>query len=208
MVHQWRNVTDVQAREYTCGYCGNLVGSNQGFYTNNAPQQYIYICPFCALPTFYVDAEQTPGVPFGGEVGHLSDDLAALYREARKCMSVSSFTAAVLTCRKILMNVAVDKGAPSGKRFIEYVNYLDKNNYLSVSGRDWVDHIRTKGNEANHEIHLMSEDDAKELIVFTEMLLKLVYEFPNRVPVKLTDATKTKVISGIGRDPKPMNPLG
>jgi hypothetical protein len=45
-----------------------------------------------------------------------------------------------------------------------------------------VDHIRRKGNEATHEIALMSQQDAEELVGFSEMLLKFVYEFPNRVP--------------------------
>jgi hypothetical protein len=52
------------------------------------------------------------------------------------------------------------------------------------NGRGWVDHIRTKGNEANHEIVLMSAEDALELISFSEMLLKFIYEFPSRVPKK------------------------
>ena len=43
----------------------------------------------------------------------------------------------------------------------------------------WVDHIRKKGNEANHEITLMTDKDAKDLIVFLEMLLKFIYELPN-----------------------------
>ena len=50
------------------------------------------------------------------------------------------------------------------------------------NGKGWVDHIRKKGNEAAHEIVLMTKADADELIVFSEMLLKFVYEFPNRVP--------------------------
>ncbi len=49
----------------------------------------------------------------------------------------------------------------------------------------WVDHIRERGNEANHEITIMSADDAQSLIQFTEMLLKLVFEFPKKMPVKL-----------------------
>ena len=48
--------------------------------------------------------------------------------------------------------------------------------------KDWVDHIRRKGNEANHEIVSMSRDDAKDLIIFIEMLLKFMYEFPNMIP--------------------------
>jgi hypothetical protein len=45
-----------------------------------------------------------------------------------------------------------------------------------------VDHIRKKGNEANHEIAIMSRTDAEELISFIEMLLKFMYEFPARIP--------------------------
>jgi hypothetical protein len=51
-----------------------------------------------------------------------------------------------------------------------------------------VDYIRTKGNEANHEITIMSDEDAKDLITFSEMLLKFVYEFPAKVPVPATPA--------------------
>ena len=39
-----------------------------------------------------------------------------------------------------------------------------------------------KGNEATHEITVMNQQDAEELVAFTEMLLKFIYEFPSRVP--------------------------
>jgi len=104
-----------------------------------------------------------------------------LYAEARFCMTVNSFTSAVLTCRKLLMHIAVAKGAPTNKSFLEYVEYLSDKNYVPPDGKGWVDYIRTKGNEANHEIKIMSVDDAKDLITFSEMLLKFVYEFPAKV---------------------------
>ena len=97
-------------------------------------------------------------------------------------MAASSPTAAVLVCRKILMNVAVDKGAPEGDGFIQYVDYLDSKGYVPPDGRGWVDHIRKKSNEANHEIELMERNDAEELITFLAMLLKLIYEFPGKIP--------------------------
>jgi len=51
-------------------------------------------------------------------------------------------------------------------------------------GKGWVDHIRKKGNEANHEIVIMKKGDALDLITFIEMLLKFIYEFPSRIPPK------------------------
>jgi len=80
------------------------------------------------------------------------------------------------------MNIAVAQGADPGKSFVEYVEYLASYGYVPPKGKGWVDHIRKKGNEANHEIAVMSRPDAEELISFTEMLLKFIFEFPSRVP--------------------------
>ena len=80
------------------------------------------------------------------------------------------------------MNIAVTQGAEAGLRFIEYVDFLGENGFIPPNGRGWVDHIRRKGNEATHEIALMSKADAEELIAFSEMLLKFIYEFPAKVP--------------------------
>jgi hypothetical protein len=80
------------------------------------------------------------------------------------------------------MHIAVEKKAEPGKSFLEYVEYLADKGYVPPDGKGWVDHIRTKGNEANHEIKIMSEADARDLIAFSEMLLKFVYEFPAKVP--------------------------
>jgi hypothetical protein len=96
-------------------------------------------------------------------------------------MTVNSLTSVVLTCRKLLMHIAVEKGAPTGKSFLEYVEYLADKGFVPPDGKGWVDHIRKKGNEANHEIKIMSSDDASDLIAFSEMLLKFVYEFPAKI---------------------------
>lgn len=177
----WNGTNSIREKSYTCGFCHKLVGSDVGFFMND--QVAIYICPFCAEPTYFgPTGSQTPGVAFGSLVEHLPKDVASLYDEARRCMSVSAYTSAVLACRKLLMNTAVAQGAEAGKRFIEYVEYLNEKGYVPPNGRGWVDHIRRKGNEATHEIQMMSKQDGEELISFTEMLLKFIFEFPARVP--------------------------
>jgi hypothetical protein len=82
------------------------------------------------------------------------------------------------------MHIAVAKGAEEGKKFIEYVQFLADKNYIPPDAKDWVDHIREKGNEANHEITIMNKEDANDLISFSEMLLKLIYEFPANIRKK------------------------
>jgi len=178
----WHNTSQIGSKQYTCGWCDNLVASPVGFHCQGKPDERIYICPHCDRPSIFSGYSQEPGVAYGSGVGHLPADVASLYQEARNCTSASCHTAAVLICRKLLMNIAVSQGAKPGQSFISYVEHLADNGYVPPNGKGWVDHIRKKGNEATHEIVLMTQDDAKELISFAEMLLKFIYEFPNRVP--------------------------
>ena len=180
----WSNTTSLVPRQYDCGFCGLLVASDKGYCTGDLPKLTIHICPNCWQPTYFSRSEnlQVPAATPGNDVRSLPSDVNALYNEARKCVSVGANTASVLACRKLLMNIAVAQGAASGASFVSYVNYLSDKGFVPPNGRGWVDRIRNKGNEANHEIHLMTKDDAEELILFSEMLLKFIFEFPARVP--------------------------
>jgi hypothetical protein len=179
---KWDNTKAIESLSFTCGHCGKIVASNQGYASSDLHR--IRVCPHCTKPSFFGpnNSSQIPSVAPGVEVGQLPKDIESLYREARNCVAISSYTAAVLTCRKLLMNIGVAEGADPGKKFVSYVEHLATKGYVPPNCRGWVDHIRTKGNEANHEIVLMNKADAEELISFVEMLLKFIYEFPNRVP--------------------------
>jgi hypothetical protein len=115
---------------------------------------------------------------------HLPPVVASLYDEARNVLAANAPTSATLALRKLLMHIAVEKGAPVGQTFQQYVTYFETQHLVPVGAKDWIDHIRQKGNEANHEIVTISGPDAEELLIFSEMLLKLTYEFPNRLPKK------------------------
>jgi len=177
--------------QYTCPYCGSLTASTQGYHFQQdgtgqlaIPPFLIRICSYCKQPTYFRPDAQFPGPAFGEPVQTLPTDVAIMYEEARNCTSADAYTAAVLVCRKILMHVAVAEGAQPNKSFKEYVDYLADNNYVPPRGKGWVDHVRDKGNEANHEIVEMNKEDAELLITFIEMLLKFIYEFPAKVAPK------------------------
>ena len=177
----WHNTNRIGSKQFICGYCGNQVGTALGFFSD-VPGRRIYVCPHCDKPTYFENDVPIPGVPFGNPVAHLPKDVEALYVEARRCTSASAYTASVLLSRKLLMNIAVSLGAKAGEPFVFYFEYLAANGYVPPNGKGWVDHIRKKGNEATHEILLMKQADAEELISFLEILLKFIYEFPKRVP--------------------------
>jgi Domain of unknown function (DUF4145) len=181
----WPNAGETPGINYTCGHagCGCYVSSEKGwvYRWTGRPVAGIQICPNCKQPTFinFITGKQIPGVAPGGQVQKLPDGVGTLWSEIRTCAGAGSFTAAVLAGRTLLMHIAVTQGAPVGRSFLSYVDYLVDNHFAPPNSKVWVDRIRAHGNEANHEIFLKNESDAKEIIVFLEMLLKFIYEFPN-----------------------------
>jgi hypothetical protein len=182
--HGWQNPVDTKnPRRWVCWFCEEKVGGIIGYskYVSDHDRGDILICPVCGAPTYFPDrgsSEQAPKPLPGNKVSSLSSGVEELFAEMRTCIAAQAYTAAVLVARKTLMHIAVDLGASPGKKFIYYVKYLADNHYVSPGGTKWVDHIRSKGNEANHEIVVMSADDAMLLLRFLEVLLKSNYEFP------------------------------
>lgn len=187
----WDNIQDIKSYGYKCGYCNENISSHKGYSASKKLSDQhpwedfgeIYICHDCGCPTF-VNTRGVcyPGASYGNDVQFIpSQEVKYLYNEARNCMKVNAYTASVMCCRKLLMNIAVAEGAETNLKYIEYVDYLDTNNYIPPKGKKWVDKIRDKGNTANHEIKTMSKSDAEQLITFIEMLLKYNYEFPGMI---------------------------
>lgn len=190
-VANWSKLQDLPNKSFQCGFCNTTVSSVKGYklghhVDGSGPQiGGLYVCPNCGGPIFFsTDGNRYPSPALGNSVQHVPPDLYALYEEARRSSSQNCFTGAVLLCRKMLMNIAVQQGANEGLKFIEYVNYLADQGFVPPNGKHWVDHIRKKGNEATHEIAIMAEQDARDLIAFIEMLLRFIYEFPSMVPVQ------------------------
>lgn len=183
----WYNTSNLSNMGWMCGYCGKDVGGNIGFYrADSKKDKYIYICPHCENPTAFIKEEddgwkQFPGAVCGNEVEALPQSVKTLYGEIRRCIQYSSYTSAAMAMRKLLMHIAVEKGAEKDKNFVFYVDYLNSNGWIPPNGKDWVDAIRGGGNEAAHQIDPVSEESARQLLDFTEMLLKIVYEFPAKL---------------------------
>lgn len=188
----WRLIQDLPNKALICGFCSTRVSSIRGYKLgrnsdgSGAQIGAIYICPNCGGPIFNSPSGKNfPAPALGNAVENVPTDLYALYEEARRSSSQNCYTGAVLLCRKMLMNIAVQQGAKEGLKFIEYISYLSEKGFVPPNGKHWVDHIRKKGNEATHEVAIMEEKDARELISFVEMLLRFIYEFPSMVPVSI-----------------------
>jgi hypothetical protein len=131
---------------------------------------------------FGVDGKQWPGAKLGAPVANLPDDVEAIYEEARSAIAANAHTGSVMLCRKILMHVAVEKGAKPNLNFKQYVQWLISEHHAPRSAEPWVDYIRDRANDANHEILVMTKEDATAVLLFTEALLRNVYELPFLIP--------------------------
>ena len=178
----WNNLQRVAPDSYRCGYCGNDVASETGLgAAGNAAN--IRICPQCNVPTFFsYTGLQIPGPKPAGTLSKLPELIDALYEEARSSRSANAFTGTVMLCPKLLMHIATEKGAEKNKGFAFYVDWLISERYAPRGAEEWVTYIKDRSNEANHEIVLMSKDDADGLLSLTEQLLRNVYELPGLVP--------------------------
>jgi hypothetical protein len=112
-------------------------------------------------------------------------------------MGVQAFTAGELMCRKILMHVAVDKGAAEGDTFAAYLDYLEGEGYITPPMKPWAGVIRQHGNSATHKIPPVDEARGLGTLAFTTQLLRMIYEMDHKVAQYLTPPTATDSYSTV-----------
>lgn len=164
------------------------------------------LCPFCGAHQFAVVARTSSsdtiwgrcvscekGVVQNGTVlappslrlrepSGLPDVEKRVWNEVRQCISVGAYAASVMLCRKLLFHIAVTNGLPpkNGKgwapSFKECTDHLLTDGLITARMRPWVDRIKDVGNEANHEIVPISEEQATDVAMFSQKLLELAFE--------------------------------
>lgn len=165
-----------KTHDYQCGHCnrkiaGIIVALNLNTHT-------LWLgCPSCKKGSVQDDKLVPPSL-FGDEIKGLPAEVKSAYLEARTSFSYGCYTACELMCRKILMNVAVDKDADKNLKFAQYVDYLNSKRYTPVTMETAIEKIKDNGNEATHEIKVPEKERAKNTLDFTMLLLKNVYEIP------------------------------
>lgn len=173
----------------TCAQCKRDVHAAVVAAAGHGPQVQWLRCPSCDYGSVTNWDVLAPSSIPGEDVDGLPTDVQSAYGEARSCLGAGAFTAGELMCRKILMHIAVDKGALEGKTFAEYLTHLESAGYLTATMKPWVDQIRQNGNISTHEIPAASKDRAFATLAFTTQLLRLVYEMAHRASQFTTPPT-------------------
>ncbi|MGW0184130.1 DUF4145 domain-containing protein [Nocardia sp. NPDC003345] len=126
----------------------------------------------------------SPGAKPLVAVHSLPETDGSVWEEARSCLAVGAFTAAVMICRKLLMHVAVAHGLAAkddrgrGPTFAAALDHLQEEGVITKPMRPWINRVKEVGNEANHELTPVSEKEALDVANFTHQLLRLAYEIP------------------------------
>lgn len=177
-IHRGDGGTTNSWHSYVCGHCKKFVtGLVAGAFDKpDGPIKWL-LCPSCVDGSVLTrNGVLYPFEIFGPEIQGVPQDTNQAYDEARTCFSVKAYTACELLCRKILMHVAVDKGAQAGDNFEKYINYLETLGYITPPMKKWVDLIRTNGNQATHELSNPDKKYAEGTLMFTAELPRLIYE--------------------------------
>ncbi|WP_051436761.1 DUF4145 domain-containing protein [Brachyspira alvinipulli] len=183
---KWQSIDEYKSISFICWNCGENIASEKAYgatyystgYKKNFYIGLVYICHKCNAPNiFNRDGDPIIKPPYGKNIDKLPNEIREAYNEARKCMQVGAYTAASMILRKILMNVAVSEGKEEGDTFKNYIDYLDNEGIIHKKQKGLINKVREIGNEANHEIKSVSEEDAQYIFKLIEHLLLNNYEF-------------------------------
>jgi Domain of unknown function (DUF4145) len=177
-IHRHDGSTANSWHTFVCGNCSTKVtGAVISAYDKVDGPILWLLCPSCADGS--VKCRNGVIYPISTEkpdLQGLPEDTEKAFTEAYGCFSIKAYTACELICRKILMHVAVDKGAKPGDTFEHFIDYLEAKGYVTPPMKPWVHRIRLNGNESTHELKSPDELRTKDTLLFTSELLRLIYE--------------------------------
>lgn len=178
----WQRLEALRTFRFVCGHCGESVSSDRGYFALRPGTQVqtakAYLCHDCGrLSLFDEEIKQVPAPMLGRSISKLPDDINTLYSEMRKASADGAYSLVVMGGRKLLMHIAVSLGAQENLKFVQYVKYLEDNNYTPPRSKTWVQEIKDMGNESNHELVLGSKEDAEKILKFLDLLMTFNYEF-------------------------------
>lgn len=111
---------------------------------------------------------------------HTPDLIASYYKTALRNLrgkGNADYSAAGLMARKAL-EVAVNLHNAAGKNLKAKIQDLHAKHVITDSLAEWAHEIRAIGNEAAHEDDLLSKEDAKQIVYFSEMLFTYLFTLP------------------------------
>ena len=174
--------------KYICGGCGNTTqGRVVSSMVRTCDNSEILWC-VCAcekeVPTILLAdnagkiREQQPIAMTFKANDNWPGELSLLYDEAAKAYGAGAHTACAMVCRKVLMATACKEGDKDGKSFAHYVEYITDQVLTFPKAKDAINRIKNIGNEANHDVAIVSPADAHRAMSIVTYMLDAIYSLP------------------------------
>jgi hypothetical protein len=155
---------------------------------------FVCLCRRCSQP--FLIRQSLYGIP--GEFESITDEsvlypteskliqetlpksVRTAYDQATRALNASLFEPCVLMCRKCLEVVCKTLGAQGQDLSKRLVSLLEAG-HIDSRLLSWAHEIRLVGNEAAHEMEaLMSKEDARDILDFTEAILIYIFSLTKR----------------------------
>jgi hypothetical protein len=124
---------------------------------------------------------------------HVPDAIAAPYEQACRSLHVNDYDLAGMGFRKSLdvaTKHAIRQYSPSTsadsvlkQSFQKRINFLHENQIITTDLRHWADLVRVEGNDAAHEEHPFTSDQAYQIHHFARVFLMYVFTMPKMVEI-------------------------
>jgi hypothetical protein len=141
---------------------------------------WIGICNYCGNPVLvHNDGYEIYPTPIPQPTDErVPESIRKDLDEAKACMQVNAFCAAAVMARRVIQQVAIDKGCTRGN-LVDQINDLASNGIITSDVKEWATVVRWVGNDAAHPNAIaVEEDDAADIIDLANQLLQIVYVAP------------------------------
>jgi hypothetical protein len=170
---------------------GEVVASYEAYEeASDMTGKYTFLkCPRCARPFILLQVEEGvgwdapmriyPPIEMGMSLA-IPSPISSAYYEARNCFRAKCYTATAIMCRKTLEGIA-EEHKITARNLASALKEMRDKGIIESRLYEWADALRISGNEAAHGVNVsISQQDAKDILEFTNALLEYVFTFQDR----------------------------
>ena len=142
---------------------------------------WIGVCNYCRKPVLVLNEGDTvyPHELPAPTDERIPDAIRNDIDEAKSCLNVSAWRAAVVMARRAIQTAAIEKGAPAGSKLVDQINHLASNGIITQEIKNWADVVRWVGNDGAHPGGVaVSQEDAEDILNLAEQLMNVIYVTP------------------------------
>jgi uncharacterized protein DUF4145 len=186
--------------DYTCPHCSRATTTvpRALYQTERNRTDTLHTCPGCRQPIIVV-VSHNDGAPSQNfrihsvfPMGKIDDSVPEEidypvredFREAKRCFAVKAYKGAVTMCRRIVQVSAIALGASAGKRLVDQIDEITAKQVITPTLQRFAHEIRSVGNAGAHpseDLDEINEEDAKDILEFTDQFLEHVYVMPKKL---------------------------